>query len=74
MARAYGFGSIGGFEESNLAATKTNYRSVTLLYNEAFVHASADAVKMCRIIAIELAASTLGPLPDRILSKRSRDQ
>jgi hypothetical protein len=72
VARAYGFDSAGGFSDSDLAAQRRNYRSLTLLYNEAFVRASGDLVKICRSKAIELAASTLAPLPGKRSLKRSR--
>jgi len=72
VARAYGYDSAGGFSDYDLAAQRVNYRSLTLLYNGAFVRTSRDLVEICRNAATKLAASTLTPLPGRRSPKRSR--
>lgn len=70
VARAYGFDSAGGFNDYDLAAQRVNYRSVTLLYNGAFVRAFGDPVETFRSAATKLAANTLAPLPGRRSPKR----
>jgi len=68
VAQAYGF-DVGAFGQNDFLAPKSNYRSTTLLYTTTFVAAKPSLLNHFRALAVQVAASTLAPLPEHLARK-----
>jgi hypothetical protein len=68
VARAYGF-DVGAFGQNDFLTAKYNYRSATLLYTTTFVAAEPSLLNHFRALAVQVAGSTLAPLPEHLARK-----